>query len=69
MKNVDFKSHETTNFTFPLNLEYNITGTSNTKVLVDLATKCGVIPGTSKSDITVDYTATVCSPIVCRART
>ncbi|KAI0727231.1 hypothetical protein C8Q72DRAFT_876512 [Fomitopsis betulina] len=59
VKNVDFKSHETTNFTFPLNLEYNITGTSNTKVLVDLATKCGVIPGTSKSDITVDYTATV----------
>ena len=59
MKNVDFKSDETTNITFPLSLEYDVTASSNTKVLVDLASKCGVIPGTSSSDITVDYKATV----------
>lgn len=68
LKDVDFKSHETTNITFPLGLEYNITGSSNTKVLVDLASKCGVIPGTSKSDITVDYKATVRFLIASRAR-
>ncbi|KAH9934736.1 uncharacterized protein B0H18DRAFT_869232 [Fomitopsis serialis] len=59
LKNVDFRSHETTNITFPLDLKYNITGSSSTNVLVDLAQKCGVLPGSSKSDITINYKATV----------
>ncbi|TFY64869.1 hypothetical protein EVJ58_g2336 [Rhodofomes roseus] len=59
LKNVDFKTDETTNVTFPLDLKYNITGSSSTSVLVDLANKCGVIPGSSKSDITINYKATV----------
>ncbi|KZT68124.1 hypothetical protein DAEQUDRAFT_671885 [Daedalea quercina L-15889] len=59
LTNVDFKSHETTNITFPLDLKYNITGSSNTEVLLDLAKKCGIVSGSSKTDITVNYKATV----------
>ncbi|KAH9951238.1 hypothetical protein B0H21DRAFT_718000 [Amylocystis lapponica] len=53
--NIDFKSNKETNFTLPLALQYNITADPNHAVLLSLADKCGIIPGTSASSITIDY--------------
>jgi len=56
---VDIKSNVETNFTLPIAIEYNITADPGYKILADLASKCGLIPGQSASDITVDYKITL----------
>lgn len=58
-KDVDFRSHQETNVTFPAQLLYNVTDDPNFSILVDLAKKCGVVPGVASSDVTLDYTAIV----------
>lgn len=51
---ITFASNSQTNFTFGFNVSYSTTNDPNDKVLLDLATKCGVIGGT-QSPITIDY--------------
>jgi len=52
-KNIDFPSHSSRNFTFPFTIYYTTAIDPNNAILIDLATKCGIL-GT-KSDITVNY--------------
>jgi len=55
---ITFHSNSQTNFTLPFNVTYSTADDPNDKILVDIATKCGVI-GSSKSDITIDYEITL----------
>jgi len=55
---ITFDSHSQTNFTFPFMIAYQKSLDPNNKILVDIATKCGFIGGTS-SPITVDYKITL----------
>ncbi|KII88353.1 hypothetical protein PLICRDRAFT_175952 [Plicaturopsis crispa FD-325 SS-3] len=57
-QNINFKSHEQTNFTFPFTIDYKTANDPSNKILLDLATKCGFIGGT-KSDISVNYKITL----------
>lgn len=59
MNKIDFRSHTQTNFTFPMALQYNISADPGFNILIDLAKKCGIVPGTSASDVTVNYKITV----------
>lgn len=56
--NVDIASNSQTNFTFLFDVDYKTSLDPNNKILIDLATKCGVI-GTDKSDISVNYKITL----------
>ncbi|KAF8201530.1 hypothetical protein BJ912DRAFT_504579 [Pholiota molesta] len=56
--NVIFKSRTETNFTFPFALKYNSTADTGNKVIVDIASKCGVGSGT-KQNIVVNYKITL----------
>jgi hypothetical protein len=58
-KNIVIKSNQQTNFTFPFAINYKTSLDPRNLILVDLATKCGVLG--AKSDITVDYKITVCA--------
>ncbi|TFK42404.1 hypothetical protein BDQ12DRAFT_732057 [Crucibulum laeve] len=55
--NVVFESHSQKNFPFLFAIEYKTSSDPSSKILLDLAQKCGVI-GT-KSDISVSYKITV----------
>ncbi|KAI0928717.1 hypothetical protein AcW1_005884 [Taiwanofungus camphoratus] len=59
MNKIDFRSHTQTNFTFPMALQYNISADPGFNILIDLAKKCGIVPGTSASDVTVNYKITL----------
>jgi hypothetical protein len=52
--NVNFRSHTNTTFTFPFDIEYEFASDPTYAILIDMATKCGVL-GSSQSDLTVYY--------------
>ncbi|CCM02097.1 uncharacterized protein FIBRA_04174 [Fibroporia radiculosa] len=54
-KNIDFRSNTQTNFTLNIALQYNFTSAPTTDILVDLAKRCGILPGVASSDITLNY--------------
>ncbi|KAF6763944.1 hypothetical protein DFP72DRAFT_873826 [Ephemerocybe angulata] len=56
--NIEFKSNEHTNFTFPFALQYKSSNDPGSAVFVDLGTKCG-LGGGPKSDIKVKYKITL----------
>lgn len=56
--NIDFRSHTQTNFTFPFSLDYNMTADPTGAIVVDLATKCGVL-GNTKSNLDISYQITL----------
>ena len=58
--NVVFRSNARTTFTFPFTFEYSQAADPNGKILEDIATKCGFVPGSAKKQLTIDYTLTVC---------
>lgn len=49
-ENINIKSNAQTNFTFPFSLNYNISDTSGTAVLQDIANKCR-----ASQDLRVNY--------------
>jgi len=55
--NVVFGSHAQTNFTFPFSIDYKFELDPKFLILVDLATKCGVLG--AKSNINVNYKITL----------
>jgi len=55
--NVHIASQSQTNFTFPFDVNYKTSSDPNNKILIDLATKCGIL-GT-KTDISVNYKITL----------
>ncbi|KAF8969820.1 hypothetical protein BDZ97DRAFT_1914948 [Flammula alnicola] len=57
-QNIIFRSHSETNFTFPFMLEYNSTADTGNKVILDLASKCGV-GSSQKTNIVVNYKITL----------
>ncbi|OBZ75448.1 hypothetical protein A0H81_04355 [Grifola frondosa] len=59
LSDVNFASHTETNFTLPLVVEYKLSDDPNGDILLDLAKRCGVIPGTSASSVTIDYKITL----------
>lgn len=54
--NINFASHQTTNFTFPFSFDYVISSDPNHAILNDLASKCGSSP---PSSLTINYKITV----------
>ncbi|CAK5277661.1 unnamed protein product [Mycena citricolor] len=58
LNNINIQSKSTTNFTFPFEIQYSTAIDPNSKILLDLATKCGVLPGAT-SQLTVDYKITL----------
>ena len=56
--NIDFKSLTQTDFTFPLTLTYNTTGSEASAIFNDLAVKCGANGGTT-SNLDINYRITV----------
>ncbi|KAJ3505356.1 hypothetical protein NLJ89_g7459 [Agrocybe chaxingu] len=52
------KSNAQTNFTFPFSLVYTSTEDPQSRVILDIAQKCGVIGG-ARSQLTVDYKITL----------
>ncbi|KJA27383.1 hypothetical protein HYPSUDRAFT_931062 [Hypholoma sublateritium FD-334 SS-4] len=57
--NILFKSRTETNFTFPFALVYNSTADTGSKVILDIAEKCGVTAGSTKQNIVVNYKITL----------
>jgi LEA14-like dessication related protein len=57
-KDLTFQSHSNQTFTFPFVISYKKSLDPNNDILVDLATKCGVI-GSNKSNISVNYKITL----------
>lgn len=55
VKNIDIKSNQETNFTFPFTFDYNSSEDPSFSVLQDLADRCGFGDGGKSSPITVDY--------------
>ncbi|KAI9354662.1 hypothetical protein BD770DRAFT_473901 [Pilaira anomala] len=53
--NVNIKSYGTSNFTFPFSIQYNPSKDEGYRMLTDIATKCGLLGGTSKEDLVIDY--------------
>ena len=51
---ITFNSNSQTNFTLPFNVTYSTSDDPSDKILIDLATKCGVV-GSTTSPITIDY--------------
>ncbi|KAK7467246.1 hypothetical protein VKT23_004303 [Stygiomarasmius scandens] len=49
-----FPSNSNSSTTFPFNIDYEFADDPNYAVLLDMATKCGVLGGT-KSDLTINY--------------
>ncbi|KAF5389893.1 hypothetical protein D9757_003717 [Collybiopsis confluens] len=52
--NINFSSHSNTNFTFPFEIDYTFASDPNYAILVDMATKCGVLGG-AQTPLTVKY--------------
>ncbi|KAI8090442.1 hypothetical protein BDF21DRAFT_411286 [Thamnidium elegans] len=52
--NVNIKSYGISNFTFPFSIEYNPIKDEGYAMLIDIATKCGLLGGESQ-DLTIDY--------------
>ncbi|KAF7305044.1 LEA-2 domain-containing protein [Mycena kentingensis (nom. inval.)] len=52
--NIMLDANKETNFTFPFTIDYSTTKDPSSKILLDLATKCGVLGG-SKQQLTVHY--------------
>jgi len=55
---ITFHAHSQTNFTFPFTISYKKSLDPSSKIIADIATKCGFIGG-SKSQITVNYKLTL----------
>jgi len=55
--NIVFPSHTTTTFDFPFTIDYQRALDPDNLILVDLATKCGILG--NPSDISVNYKITV----------
>jgi len=55
---IDFKSHTQTNFTFPFAIVYKQSQDPGSRILTDLATKCGFL-GAPKTKIKVNYKITL----------
>jgi len=56
--NLVFKSHSTTNFTFPFAVKYKRSEDPGRTIVKDLASRCGLI-GSTKQDIQVNYKITL----------
>lgn len=54
---IDFASHTAKNFTFPFQINYQVSEDPRGAILADLLSKCGL--NGSKGDITVDYKITL----------
>ncbi|KAJ7632744.1 hypothetical protein FB45DRAFT_513323 [Roridomyces roridus] len=52
-------SNAQTNFTFPFEIAYTTSIDPNGKILADLVTKCGILPGTTRQNLVVDYKITL----------
>lgn len=57
-RNIDFSPRSQNNFTFPFYIDYQAANDPGGKIILDLATKCGVL-GTGKSNIVVNYRLTL----------
>lgn len=55
LTNVEFKSHTTTELAFPFIIDYQLADDPNFVIAQDLANKCGFLPGSTKTDIKVNY--------------
>lgn len=58
--NLDFPTNAKTSFTFPFMFEYSQAADPNGQILLDIATKCGFVPGAAKKQLTLGYTLKVC---------
>ncbi|KAJ6597019.1 hypothetical protein DFH09DRAFT_109035 [Mycena vulgaris] len=56
--NIVLESNAQTNFTFPFAIDYSTSLDPQSKILVDIAQKCGIL-GTSTSDLVVQYKITL----------
>ena len=57
--NVVFASNSKTSFTFPFTIEYSQAKDPQGAILTDIATKCGFIPGSAKTQLSLGYSLTV----------
>ncbi|GAN05229.1 conserved hypothetical protein [Mucor ambiguus] len=53
--NVHIRSYGITNFTFPFSIKYNPTKDEGYAMLTDIASKCGLLGGSSKQDLYIEY--------------
>jgi hypothetical protein len=54
-RDIVFGANSAREFDFPFAIKYKPADDPQQHVLADLATKCGVIPGSTKSDLTINY--------------
>ncbi|KAF8485601.1 hypothetical protein JB92DRAFT_1538974 [Gautieria morchelliformis] len=54
--NVVFKSNSKTSFDFPFTLHYSQAADPDSKIITDIVTKCGFIPGSAKQKLSIGYT-------------
>ncbi|KAJ3862216.1 hypothetical protein EV359DRAFT_83545 [Lentinula novae-zelandiae] len=60
---ITFHSHSNTSFTFPFEIDYQFSTDPNYAILLDMASKCGILGG-SQSDLTIDYSIKVYLKII-----
>jgi len=58
-RNIKLKSKSQSEFDFPISIVYKQSQDIGSRVVNDLAIKCGALPGTTKSNLIVDYKITV----------
>ncbi|KZS91048.1 hypothetical protein SISNIDRAFT_517681, partial [Sistotremastrum niveocremeum HHB9708] len=58
-KDITFDANSDKNFTFPFSFTYSKAIDPNGAILSDLVNKCGLIPGSSKSNIEIAYKLTL----------
>ena len=58
-KNIKLKSESHSEFDFPISIVYKQSQDIGSRVVNDLAVKCGALPGTTKSNLVVNYKITV----------
>jgi len=62
--NVVFPSNSKTSFTFPFTIDYSEAKDPQGAILVDIANKCGFVPGSVKKQLSVQYTLTLAIQIL-----
>jgi len=63
-KNVVFPTNSKTAFTFPFTIEYSQAADPGGKILIDIATKCGFVPGSAKQQLKLNYSLTLAIQIL-----
>lgn len=59
LSNINFPANSDTNFLFPFNITYSMSEDPNNILVTALVDKCGIKPGTSVQQLTIQYDLTL----------